>query len=138
MSEITLDVYLNGKKIGFVKSQDWYNSGRMFFVDEREENPICKGYFPDIKSYGGFDKISFKVREQTKRSPLPDGTLPLTEEELKEFKGIFRDGETYQFCNLKKFDGHIIAENKKTKTFMPVTEIKAILWLAERFNLEVK
>lgn len=136
MSEITLDVYLNAKKIGFVKSQDWYNSGRMFFVDEREENPICKGYFPDIKSYGGFDKVSFKVREQPKRSPLPDGTLELTEAELKEFgciveeNGVFRvwvglNGVIYyQFrTGVAKMRGNAV-------------KIKEILWLAERFNLE--
>ena len=74
---------------------------------------------------------------QPKRSPLPDGTLLLTEEEFKEFDKVSGyNYEKYRVHNLTEesriiqgCDGHL---------WWQLYDIKAILWLAERFNLEVK
>ena len=70
-----------------------------------------------------------------KRNALPDGTLPLTEEELKEFDKVSGyNFEKYRVHNLTEesriiqgCDGHL---------WWQLYDIKAILWLAERFNLE--
>lgn len=134
MSDITLDVYLNGKKIGFAKSQSWYNSGRMFFVDERTDDELCKGCFPeDIENYGGFDKVSFKVRAEPKRKPLSDGVLPLTREELAQIKkmtgAVFALGVKIVYSHLE-----YVLPNGYFDTRC-VESVKVIIWLAERFEL---
>jgi hypothetical protein len=132
MSDITLDVYLNGKKIGFAKSQSWYNSGRMFFVDERTDDKLCKGYFPeDIENCGGFGKVGFKVRAEPKRKPLADGTLPLTESELDSIAKILDIHKIYGV--------RLIFEKLEYKDYEgccpEIVNIKAIAYLLERFDL---
>jgi hypothetical protein len=86
--------------------------------------------------------------EKEKRKPLPDGTLELTEEELIEFfslTGRTNDGKypIYFFKNVYIEDCYYIyadmsrrGENyEKDSGHILITNIKAILWLAERFEL---
>lgn len=87
----------------------------------------CK---PDI-----FEK-TYSVH-QPKRKPLPDGTLPLTEEELKEFnelfypdrhnvKILFRKG-CVTLCFKSPFGDYL--------THNWATNVISIIWLAKRFQL---
>ena len=70
---------------------------------------------------------------EPKRKPDENGVLPLTKEELKQFSKLIEDVAKEVRV---KFGG---IEYKTTQNrWMFVYEIKAILWLAERFDLEVK
>lgn len=70
---------------------------------------------------------------QPKRKPLPDGTLPLTEEELKEFNALFVKGGEFEDLAV---EGNIIFAGIKD-VLIPVTipNVKAIAYLLERFEL---
>ena len=78
---------------------------------------------------------------ENKRSPLPDGTLPLTEEELKEFEILFDhlpiEKMSIQINNKGTYIQRHMDYRSLPKIFT-IDNYKAILWLAERFNLEDK
>ena len=96
----------------------------------------CPNY-PESRSER-FDemKAELKKYKKEKRSPLPDGTLPLTEEEFKEFCLSSHDCTSIR----------VIANKIEIRPFVPdmfgdpewvtLNDCAAILWLAERFNLE--
>ena len=65
-----------------------------------------------------------------KRKPLPDGSLPMTKEELEEFSKI--NGFTVKDV---QYDGTYIHLNKRD--YMGLCYVKAILYLANLFDLEV-
>jgi hypothetical protein len=67
-----------------------------------------------------------------KRKPLSDNSLPLTKEELEEFSGII--GVDVKAISFK---GGLLWINKGTDRLSEeyIVGIKAILWLAERFDL---
>ena len=68
---------------------------------------------------------------QPKRNPLPDGTLELTEEELGEFCKMMG----YLDINKITIDDNLCFRCYEYG-WRIVTNIRAILWLADRFNLE--
>ena len=87
-------------------------------------------------------KLMFDDLEKPKRKPLEDGTLPLTDGELKEF---FKMTEYYS----DEFSARTVSLNagciifdmcKYNESFgwMTVNTYKAILYLAERFDLTEK
>jgi len=97
-----------------------------------------------IKNGEDYYKVCFDI----KRKPLPDGTLPMTESELIEFfslTGRTNDGKypIYFFKNVYVDDCYYIyadmsrrGENyEKDSGHILITNVKAILWLAERFEL---
>lgn len=75
-----------------------------------------------------------------KRRPLPDGIIPLTDEELKEFANLFGYEQVKEIKLLKDVALFITYEDcspfrnaiKENKTYL---NLKEILWLAERFDL---
>ena len=68
--------------------------------------------------------------DRPKRKPLPDGSLPMTKEELEEFSKI--NGFTVKDV---QYDGTYIHLNKRD--YMGLCYVKAILYLANLFDLEV-
>ena len=70
-----------------------------------------------------------------KRNILPSGDIPLTEEERKEFQGIMRFFSDDYVIKLST-RGYLYYKYKDQSP-TPFCNIKAILWLAERFNLTV-
>lgn len=84
---------------------------------------------------------------QPKRKPLPDGSLPMTDEELLEFNKIVADfikrffQITYQ-NRVKIYEDKVCLVFKHDYTrdehLIFVSELKAILYLATLFDLEVK
>ena len=68
----------------------------------------------------------FDDLEKPKRQPLADGTLPITKEELEEFKKLFNYEDEYKQV-------YIIGNS-----IYRITNYKAILYLAERFALTEK
>ena len=78
-----------------------------------------------IKNGEDYYKVCFDI----KRKPLSDGTLELTDEELSEFIHLF-------YPNTKTLkisaSGCFISSNAERNI---INNYKAILWLAERFNL---
>ena len=103
--------------------------------------PMCLCKRATMTTLKGYDWVLNTAKERwnmrpEKRSPLPDGTLELTEEELKEFSERFLKDKT---LSIKVKEASIILEIKTPYEIMrgiKLTNIKAILWLAERFNLE--
>jgi hypothetical protein len=80
----------------------------------------------------GADVTFKKCRCDDKRKPLPDGTLELKDEELSEFIHLF-------YPNTKTLkisaSGCFILSNAERNI---INNYKAILWLAERFDLTEK
>ena len=66
---------------------------------------------------------------EAKRKPLPDGTLPMTESELREFNKLFYHNTK---CLKISASGVFILSNAEKNI---INNYKAILWLAERFEL---
>jgi len=115
-------------------------------VEERPEHSTVINWTVPVYIKNGEDY--YKVCFDIKRKPLSDGTLPMTESELIEFfslTGRTNDGKypIYFFKNVYIEDcGYIYAdmsrrgENyEKDSGHILITNIKAILWLAERFEL---
>jgi len=70
-------------------------------------------------------------KTETKRKPDTNGVLPLTSEELRELEKLVDD-----YCNnvrLDKYGG--VEYNDHLGIWQTIYEIKAIIWLAERFEL---
>jgi hypothetical protein len=85
-------------------------------------------------------------RPKPKRKPLPDGTLPLTENELEEFKQFIKDDVDSNVNMLfqekiRILEKDIVAvfRNKATGNYqlLVISDYKAILYLANLFDLEV-
>ena len=83
-----------------------------------------------IKNGEDYYKVCFDI----KRKPLSDNSLPLTKEELEEFSKI-----TGLEIILVELIADSIYISYRTETGEEekryVTDVKAILWLAERFDL---
>jgi|GEM_PF-3211566 len=119
MSKIK-DVIIESFRIG-------YQSGHEDTVEGNFADPLDKAedYFGDVKE---------------KRHPDPNGVLPLTESELRDYKEKF-DSESF---DSKEPIDRIALHNRKIEVYHSaldewcefVTNYKAILWLAERFELE--
>ena len=81
-------------------------------------------------------EAKIKETQGAKRKPLPDGTLPMTDQELEEFGEIVKDRGVYRVW----IDENDVACYKFKKGIYHMNgnavKIKAILWLAERFELE--
>lgn len=75
-----------------------------------------------IKNGEDYYKVCFDI----KRKPLSDDSLPLTKEELEEFKKLFNYEDEYKQV-------YIIGNS-----IYRITNYKAILYLAERFDLTGK
>lgn len=76
-------------------------------------------------------EAKIKETQGVKRKPLSDGTLELTESELEEFKVLF----DWQGIIRLKFDGTFLHAEMETQYVHSVNNVKAILYLAERFDL---
>ena len=105
----------------------------------------------DPKDFFGADGASVcryhsdAVEAQPKRKPLPDGTLELTKEELEEFKDVLagKDDMLKRGTEVLKvqaggntIEARIRYRNAGT-TWHTVSEYRAILYLANLFDLEV-
>lgn len=78
-------------------------------------------------------KLIFNDIEKPKRKPLSDGTLPLTKEEIKtveEMTGIYFIAKVVY--TIGKLRAVILADSQ---TVVNILNVKAILWLADRFEL---
>ena len=74
-----------------------------------------------------------------KRKPIINGVLPLTDEELKEFNKFFKNRDIKKVSYEKGcIKIHYKSEFGNYLTSNWITKVKAILWLAERFHLEVE
>ena len=76
---------------------------------------------------------------QPKRTPLPDGTLELTEEEKKEFIDLILWHQHYELESVAIADDLLTigrSNNGIHCDYIFSHSVKAILWLARRFNLE--
>lgn len=96
-----------------------------------------------IKNGEDYYKVCFDI----KRKPLADGTLPLTDEELREFDkqynvkrgwesiGVYLRKTSYgaHYLTRKYYDPNSF-EGKRIEE-VTFDYLEAILWLAERFNL---
>ena len=82
------------------------------------------------KSYEA--KPYLKETQGVKRKPLSDGTLPLTESELREFNKLFYHNTK---CLKISASGVFILSNAEKNI---INNYKAILYLAERFELTEK
>lgn len=102
--------------------QYWNNYGEL-------HASMCNG---DIKQFAQ-EIWESAISKQPKRNPLPDGTLPLTEEELKEFSNIVCLDGVY---NVNCVGCHIYINSEYWDNLI-VNNYKAILWLANLFDLEV-
>ena len=98
-------------------------------VEKRPEEATVINWTVPVYIKNGEDY--YKVCFDIKRKPLPDGTLPMTESELKEFKVLF----DWQGITKLKFDGIFLHAEMETRYVHSVKNVKAILWLAERFEL---
>lgn len=101
-------------------------------VEERPEHSTVINWTVPVYIKNGEDY--YKVCFDIKRKPLPDGTLPLTDEEKHEFSNKF-----LKHTNLIYF--FMVIEDKIHMRFLNgiydnvCDNYKAILWLADRFEL---
>lgn len=79
-------------------------------------------------------------RKQPKRKPLPDGTLPLTESEFDKLRSFYNmcvddiiTKVTVNYHHIEIEWVNQVGHKQCSNTYM----FKAILWLAERFDMEV-
>ena len=103
---------------------------------------ICRDNFPEELKHE-----AQVMGKWVKRKPLPDGSLPMTSEELREFNKIVADfikrffQITYQ-NRVKIYEDKVCLVFKHDYTrdehLIFVSELKAILYLATLFDLEVK
>ena len=84
-----------------------------------------------VESENG-EVVKYAELTKPKRKPDANGVLPLTEKELKTFENLV-DEENIEIVILKNDGLEIRIKDEPCK--LAVYEIKAILWLAERFNL---
>jgi hypothetical protein len=83
-------------------------------------------------------KLIFDDIEKPKRKPLPDGTLPMTDEEKKEFKKLVNiaEDEFFERADLVKDHIQIWWRTKHCSwRYDELRSIKAIAYLLERFEL---
>ena len=96
-------------------------------VEKRPEEATVINWTVPVYIKNGEDY--YKVCFDIKRKPLPDGTLPMTESELREFKKLFYHNTK---CLKISASGVFILSNAEKNI---INNYKAILWLAERFEL---
>lgn len=90
-----------------------------------------------IKNGEDYYKVCFDI----KRKPLSDGTLPLTNEELEEFRAFYNLRERV-ILDVKCIENSIRVgvkyHDSEYVEDVKTSNIKAILYLAERFDLTGK
>lgn len=101
-------------------------------VEERPEHSTVVNWTVPVYIKNGEDY--YKVCFDIKRKPLSDNSLPLIKEELREFSVII--GLNIIYVELIA-DSIYISYRTETgdEENGYVTDVKAILWLAERFEL---
>lgn len=98
-------------------------------VEERPEHSTVINWTVPVYIKNGEDY--YKVCFDIKRKPLPDGTLPMTDEELEEIAKILDIHKIYgvrlifEHLEYKDYDG----------CYPEIMNVKAILWLNDRFDL---
>lgn len=83
-----------------------------------------------IKNGEDYYKVCFDI----KRKPLSDGTLPMSDEDFKDFYRLWRGFDTVIEIRLDKNADNIVAR-RHNGTHIDIKNYKAILWLNERFDL---
>lgn len=96
-------------------------------VEKRPEEATVINWTVPVYIKNGEDY--YKVCFDIKRKPLSDGTLELTESELREFNKLFYHNTK---CLKISASGVFILSNAEKNI---INNYKAILWLAERFDL---
>ena len=96
-------------------------------VEKRPEEATVINWTVPVYIKNGEDY--YKVCFDIKRKPLPDGTLPMTESELREFNKLFYHNTK---CLKISASGVFILSNAEKNI---INNYKAILCLAERFEL---
>lgn len=94
----------------------------------------------EYESTGGFlrNNVAFEALKEMakpKRKPDTNGVLPLTDEELKEFSEVVGNQGVYKVCVGENGVAYYMYQIGCTKFNGNAVTIRAILWLAERFNL---
>ena len=105
--------------------------GEWRLVSELEKDYRLCRVFPMIRNY---DSVTITNIPQPKRKPI-DGVLPLTKEELKEFSKIIDDSNRIRKVRLDSVGG-IQYIFMCGSMWLCVYEVKAILYLANLFDLE--
>jgi hypothetical protein len=96
-------------------------------VEKRPEEATVINWTVPVYIKNGEDY--YKVCFDIKRKPLSDGTLSMTESELREFNKLFYHNTK---CLKISASGVFILSNAEKNI---INNYKAILWLAERFDL---
>ena len=107
-----------------------------FAGGEVHHHKDCSNY-PESRSKR-FDemKAELKKYKKEKRKPV-DGKLSMTKEEIVEFESLFiKKGVMLESVRLGGYDRIVVLFMEKYDGIY-LNNYKAILWLAERFNLEV-
>jgi hypothetical protein len=114
-----------------------------------KEYPACNDFFKNCPSAEyvevGKDKVCKFMQARfvceiadPKRKPLSDGTLPLTDEELKELSEIIgKRAELVEIVNDAIFISYFV-ESAGEYGGEETSSIKAIIYLAERFDTDRK
>ena len=120
-------------------------NGNFFDIKDAQEEKAKLDEQPCNKKYGIKQSIfEDSIMEKPKRKPLEDGTLPLTEEELKEFEKYWTGtiNKTYKMDKLyiDRRKDEIVLMVVHTNNGISIGEsfirdIKAIAYLFERFDL---
>ena len=99
-------------------------------VEKRPEEATVINWTVPVYIKNGEDY--YKVCFDIKRKPLPDGTLPLTESEKVEIAKMIGFSMVYRIVYASD---HLCAYISPYHKPITLDNIKAILWLAERFEL---
>jgi hypothetical protein len=111
-------------------------------VEKRPEEAIVINWTVPVYIKNGEDY--YKVCFDIKRKPLSDGALELTESELEEFKQFIKDdidsNINFVFQEVVRILGKDVVAVFRSKItsryqLLVISDYKAILWLAERFDL---
>ena len=110
---------------------------KIFHGGEIKHHKDCP-YYPDSLSQRYDEmKTELKKYKKEKRSPLPDGTLPLTKEERRHISEKYL-GYLFSEITIKRHTMHgdiglfLLCDRE-----IRIDDLRIILWIAERFNLEV-
>ena len=108
--------------------------GEWRLVSELEKDYRLCRVFPMIRNY---DSVTITSMPQPKRKPI-DGVLPLTKEEFDELGEKFINDKKYTIENVYIDVNYYIRLTAKYHniTIQPILEYRAILWLANLFDLE--
>jgi len=120
-------------------NQDGQTERNGNFLDrkEAEKEKAALDLYPENKRYGiEQDIIEDSVMDIVKRRPDSNGVLPLTDKELEEFENRFNIRVTEISIDPQKDEVWNIRSSGMYG--VKITNYKAILYLANLFELEVK